>query len=621
MIMPGDLETRSPLMGESLDGFIAEMTAKNGLLRLAEISRSGGVEYAHRPTLTRLGWDELPALADLLDVDVEELRSRSHRIVPTNQTRRQFFGSTIHCADIRTRRRFFSPSALALSEHHRALWQFPFPWDLETGELLRDTCPECDTVQRWRHSVGVRYCDHDAVDLSAYPTERLPEDVLESVCQAIGLIHPDPAKRAASMDLVPVDMRHADGGEVLEFILRLTTVVHPQCRWTGGERCWDNPPLVVAEAIARAWRFAMAWPDSMTDLVAEGVSTSEARGGDGNGGATRRFLQLPGSRYVTPHVSRVIRQFVANIDLTGPHGDELRRKTIGVKEAARITSISDGDISKIRRKRGLQTHAIMRAGTLVPYFDRSEVLAVDRMIKKRWDLKRATTPLGIPLYGVEQIVAMGDLDLLEHPLFALHYPCLQTTEAEVLALSERIRGNSGSRPANAVPIVTAIRRFACGLKPWGYVVRAMLAGCVRYHVDSDAAGPLMSSIVVEEASIAPFASQSFSGGKRVVAFSTSMTRRDAAEVLNIGPREATALFASVPPSTSRMVDVSRVEELARAFITPGEIALRSGRSVRWAMAAARREGIAKGSPAGFPRNLVEEKFLAPALKQRNTKYR
>jgi hypothetical protein len=143
MIGPGDIETRAPFEGESLYGYVADITGMNKLGRVAEIAGAADRLHGHRPQLTTTGWDDLPALAAILDVDVAELQLRSYPIVAGDSGRRAFFGTTVARGDITTRVRRFSPLALAASPFHRAMWQLRLPFDADTGEILLSNCPLC----------------------------------------------------------------------------------------------------------------------------------------------------------------------------------------------------------------------------------------------------------------------------------------------------------------------------------------------------------------------------------------------------------------------------------------------------------------------------------------------
>lgn len=613
MIEPGDLETRAPIMGESLDGYVAAITAKNDLVRVARISRLGGVEYGHRPTLTTCSWDELPALAEVLEIDVEELRLRSHTVVEGDTTRRNFFGTTIHRADLRTSRRFFAPAALAVEEYHRALWQVRFPFDIETGEILLDTCHRCNTIQRWRHSVGVRYCDSCVEDLAGAPTDRIPYSILGDVRRVISLIHPNPQSRAASVALLPNCFRAVDPGLVLELILRLTPVADPNLRWSQGSRYHANDPIKLAEGIVYAWHLLDDWPHRLQAKISCDLATSEIRLGDGNGGATRQFIRLRKGFHSHDFIAKAVGELHDAMNINGPNSDRLRVFTVGVKEASRIVGLPERPLSVIRRSGALRTIAVMRDSIIVPHFDRREIEDVTRDIPIRKDLSCSKLLLGIPVYGLEQIVAMNDLKVLEHPYFAQRYRASQTTREHVQQLHDRIISGSGLANDKFVPLFEALRMLKGGLKPWGTVVHSMLSGAIPYHVPSPAKTPLASSLLVSKVHMLDVATSVRNKWQRHVDFSVKMPKRDAGEALNLGTAEYTELFSDLPTSSAPTVDVHRVEEIARSHIAPLEIAARTGSSLRRAIAMAEKAGIKRASPAGYPRVIAERDI--PSLRR------
>src|SRR3954465_10192456 len=149
-----------PLPDESLDGFVARVAAYNDLDNALAISSQGGVRYGHRPHLATQGWDGLPAVAQCLKVDVVELYRRSYPLAAGSKELREFFGTALDRRHLDTCTRRFSPAALRLSPHHRALWQIRlFPFCTETWEYLVERCPRCQAVQRWYRTNGIERCD------------------------------------------------------------------------------------------------------------------------------------------------------------------------------------------------------------------------------------------------------------------------------------------------------------------------------------------------------------------------------------------------------------------------------------------------------------------------------
>jgi hypothetical protein len=294
------------------------------------------------------------------------------------------------------------------------------------------------------------------------------------------------------------------------------------------------------------------------------------------------------------------------MSLSGPNGNALRATTVGIKEASRIIGHPEQPLSEIRRSGGLQTIAVMRDAIIVPHLDRHEVVRVRDDIDRRRNLSAVPPMFGIPLYGFEQIVSFGDLGILDYPYFHLRYSRIQTTDEHVRVLRNRLVAGSGDLKEDAVPIMQAMRAVRGGLKPWGTVINGMLTGHLRYHLTPDPSLPLVRSVKVRTDDLLRIAAGGSLQGPKEVNFSTKLSKRDAGDTLNVAAREYTQLFSDLPTAMVPVVDVVRIEEIARTFIAPLEVQALTGWSLHEVGVRARKAGLARSSPAGYSREHAEQ---------------
>ena len=622
MISAGDLKLRRPIPGESLDGFVAAIVGDNDLVKVRSVSAAGGIVYGHRPQLTTTGWKALPALAEVLEVDVEELRLRSYPPVGEDGSRRAFFGTTVHRADLRTRERYFSPIALAASPHHRAMWQLKLPFDTETGELMvcRCTRPTCGRVQRWRHSAGVAWCDTCVHDLSAQTVPTLDDDLLADYRRAADLTHTDPGRRATSLTLLPERVRALGADMAFELLLRLCPVVDRRCAWSQGSRIWSNDPFVIASALQQAWHVLASWPSAFLATIAIGLGGAEARFGDGTGGATLRFFRLRHGDGVAPAVAAEIEALRDLIDLDGPDAARIRIETVTCQEASTISGVSTRHLAPLRREGVLRTIPVARGPLVLPYLDRGEIVSIKCDIDRRWDLSRAVPVLGLPYYAIERICALGHIPLLAHPYFKVRYPEPQTTEAAVRAFERDLSSRAVASLPGSVPILEAVRMVGGRLKPWAEIVQAMFAtGDLAFRL-MDEGDTLFDRVRVRRQDLRLSIEAAFADGRvqgrppplagDAFRFAEVMTKCDAGEVLNIRTKQFTPLLSSYPTSSSRVVPVTDVIGIAVAHISATEIAERLGipyQRVRWRLGDL---GLTPTSEAGYCRAAVERLVFA-----------
>lgn len=616
MILPGDLEVRPPIPGESLDGYVAEITAANDLMKVRRISGSGGVAHGHRPQLTTTGWTSLPGLAELLGVDVAELQLRSHPFVGPDQTRRAFFGTTVHRIDLRHRERFFSPAALATASHHRAMWQLRLPFDCETGELLVSTCPRptCGKVQRWRHSAGVRYCDSCVQDLSGQDVPRLEEDLLPAYRLATGLTHTEPGTRRECLSQLPEPVQALGADMAFELLLRLVPVLEPGCVWRSTSRLWANDPFQIASGMRKAWQVLQGWPDAILDTIAQQLAIATVHASDGNNGRTTDFLRLRAGAHVPLAVADAIRTLHEGIDEDGPNGERVRLQTMDCKEASRVIGIGTGKLVPLRRQGALKSTTIARGPLIIAGFDRAEIEKVASDIQERCDLTAAGVALGLPYYGVEQLCALGHVTRLAHPYFEARYHELQVTQGSLEAFVERISRKKANGLGSTVPITSALRMVGGRLKPWDAIVTAMLSGDLPFEI-AGRTQPLFGRIRVRKADLQIPAAELITrpGAETPLthrmdpafAFADRLTKRDAGEVLNLTPKQFTPLLSSYPSNPGRTVPIEDVLRIADQFISTTEIAERLDTTYKAVLGKVGELGILRRSEAGFERRLAE----------------
>lgn len=615
MIMPGDLEVRPPIPGESLDGYVAEITAANDLMKVRRISGFGGVAHGHRPQLATTGWSSLPDLAELLQVDVAELQLRSHRLVGADETRRTFFGTTVHRADLRTRERYFSPLALTRSAYHRAMWQLRLPFDYETGDLLVSTCPKptCGKVQRWRHSAGVRYCDTCVQDLSAQEVPRLSGDRLIEYQLIAGLTHTDAKVRRNSLSFLPNEIQELGADSAFELLLRLVPVVEPKCGW-GNARLWENEPFDIATGMALAWQMLQNWPDGILEQIARQAAIATNRASDGNGGRTAAFFRLRNSVHVPGPVARTIRAARDRIDEDGPNREQIRLGTMDTKEGAKILKTSTAVLVPLRRQGVLKSTAIARGPLIISRLDRAEVERVVGDIRNRFDLTSAAVALGLPYYAAEQLAALGHLTLMTHPYLSARYREVQINKDSLKNLIMLLSSKATGSLEAATPITSAARMIGARLKPWDAIINAMLQGTLPFAL-IDGSQPLFDRIMVRKSDLRiPAAMPITRPGvdtplthlmNHHFVFTDGLTKQDAGEILNLQPKQVLPLLSDYSEKLGRTVPVLDIVSLANKYISTAEISARLDINYKLVLRKARELQIRRISNVGFERDTVE----------------
>ena len=181
-------------------GLVARVTAENGYPRTGTLLSEAGWVYDNKPTAATTNAEQLPALADILVVPYLQLLHHAHG-PEEGSAIIHWFGGRAWQSELRTTIRRYAPASLALSAHHRAIWQLAsVPFCPETFQVLRSECHECGATQRWRYANGIATCDQDvcSADLREGQAEFIPHEMRGNLGIYAGLFSNDPDVRAAS---------------------------------------------------------------------------------------------------------------------------------------------------------------------------------------------------------------------------------------------------------------------------------------------------------------------------------------------------------------------------------------------------------------------------------------
>ena len=603
--------------GESFNGGIARFAADNWHERMIEITNVAGLEFGHRPSASAAEPDRLAALADFMRVDVSELiaRARPHHGESYGAGgHRMFNGIILPTALVESRIRRFAPASLMQPDgnHHRALWDLRLlPVCTETGQILLDRCQNaiCDGGQVcWVITSGVEYCEHCMADLRNSQSPTVGPELLAALQPVADLF--TTARRSEAVARLPISLSVDDGQLAADLLVALMPVIDPSLRHNM-QRLHLVDPLQVSAVTAQAWHLMEGWPHRFLDLVRTRMEARDKRHDDGNLGRTTHFFwRLSDS--ASPALRAVIAEVRDALDLDGPAGASIAARTYRIKEAAKVIGIGTQQIAELRRAKALTAIVALRTARSELLFDRAEIHRLKHEICLRMGFDSVSSRLGIAHEGVEQLVDVGLLDLLDHPFHIARYGVHQTTRASFDKLTANLTaGQSTVLKGERIRITQAMKAVGGRFKPWGPAIEALLDRKVAYVVD-DEKGPLVHRIHIPAKDVPLIAALIFTPATppRLVP-ATMMSKNDAANLLNIGDRQANELFMDVQTRKGcreKTLAVADVLAMARNSIAVAEMAARRGIATQTAYADAVKSGIESHGLAGFCRVAAETKF-------------
>lgn len=566
-LAPWKVTTPLPLIeGESLDGYVARVAAEHHMPRMSIVTEVAGATASDRQHASFCKEAGLIALADCLRVDLASLRLHSPLWSASAETL-NFFGTRVPKDFLQFPARRFSPKALEQSPHHRALWQLRvLPICTETWEYLEDRCPNpsCGRQQVWRRTPGIDLCDFCAAPLTRAQARAVPEPLRDNLEKLVGLVHPNPPRRAASKALLPPRFAGLDGGELLELACALAPIVDHRAAAPLHMRTLSLKTAadVIVPAIAGTWPFLRDWPRGLEQYIADRINHSASPKVDANRGISYRLLTKFEKRGLSQPVCQVIGEFVTQCRNAGDRG-------LTIHQAARVTGGRRRTLFAMRQAGELPSILSMDGGRLSVLVDKAAVTNLAERYLPRERLVRAAWQIGVPTYAVHELVRVGQLIAAPLPpgcsgQLAVYQDSLQAFQAE---LSMRLAGEVQDYTVN---LARLMRRIGGRPKPWAQVLAAIKSGDLPARL-AEGAGPMAQRIMVQNEkvlSMAIFAENHDTDWSGIM-----VTKADCAEMMNILPHNFSGYsdFLLGPGGNIRDITMEEALKLAKTYILTGEL--------------------------------------------------
>jgi hypothetical protein len=609
--------------GESFNGAVARWAATAWVDRMLDLTRAAGVRSYLRHTAAGASAANIRWLAKEMEVDPQELHCRATpQVNGDNVTngQRAFYGLLVPATMIEGLARRYAPAAFCLpnGEYHRALWDLRlFPVCIETGQPLQTRChdPNCGNRRvGWQRPLGIATCEHCMADLSDAQVDAISPTLLNALKPVAGLFQP--TMRSASLALLPPAIT-SDGGQLaVDLLIQLVPVINPALTHirSGLHR---TDPVQACEALVQAWDLMKGWPDRFQDFALTQVLSRGPGRGDGNRGRTVRFLKMKPQTTRSAALVGLATGVREAIDLLGPNAQAISSSTCSIKRAASMLGLGTQEVATLRRQQALRSRLVLSGYRLQPVFDRAELDQLAVGIAGRQGFASIASHLGISHHGVEQLADMKLIELHEHPFFLERYKMHQSTAASFMELERTLRDRQTDLSrASSITLAQAMKSVGGRLKPWGPVIAELLEKRIPYQIKT---GPdsLVRRICIRVTDVASVSELTFNASAvRRFAFAKMMSKKDAMEALNIGPRQGTKLFAPVETEKgcrAKTVDIQWTLDLAARCISVAELAARRGVPARTAYCDAVRADMPWLCEAGFCRSATEARFLPQVL--------
>lgn len=564
----------APFSDESLRGLVARSCAHNHLPNSFGLLQHIGLKHRNLVAIAEDQEIELAQLAYAVGVEEREIRFRCYD--PIGEQKISFFGLTVARSAVESRVRRFSPVGLAISPHHRALWELrDVPFCFEGWDLLQDLCG-CEgegIVQRWtRTQTKIHECDRCGDSLAELVTFDVPPQMRDALSLLEPLVHPLAGRREATADRLPDRIREADRSAVFRLIIRVARAIDP----FASERPIEEPSARL-HALHAACCAAGRWPLGL-DEIEWHSSTSR----DTIAALRRDFLGLAGC--ASPAGSTVALEAFS--------------RPVGIRRAGEIAKLSPEVLQAAWENKLVTQHRRSHGSRTLPAFDPNEIAHFGSAWNTRLSSSAVARRLGTSVHGLEQLVL---LDLINARAPSLPGTGLFFQPEAVEQFLAEFEERSLATVADPVPLRDLLRALGGRAKAWGPIFQHLKSKALpfalgdgdqltqRIHVSKQKLA-MLEACVFDRASFPSFT------------FATEMTQRDACDLLNIVAGSSRVLGRLSATGTNPiMYAVDEVERLAARIVTLGEISARTGEDPATIYHRLVAEGHSPVTPGGWDR--------------------
>lgn len=574
-----------PAKGESLRGLVYRACHKNFLPNSFGLLKPVGLLNRNRVLVSEGPHIQIEELAHAIGIDDHEAVSRRY----PNLRRRHysFFGLNLHKASIEDRKRNFSPTTfqqdlnraggpradkvdLTMGPFHRATWELrDIPFCLDSWDMLQDRC-WCEAggiVQRWtRTATGIHECDKcgdPLAELEAYP---VPFDMRPALSILRALAHPDPIVRRQAAIGLPSDIRDCDRSQLFHLVVRIGRAVDP----IASERSFEEPRARL-QGLWTACNALTRWPDGIFDVTWDPDTPQSAKGKIASKWHQLSPISIP------PTLSKRLKS--SNFLNDSPNA----ANAVGIRPATEIAKLSRHTLLWAWENGHFSRHQRVHGSKRLPAFDREEVARFGDDWRKRVEPVSLAFELGISLYGVEQIAALGiipaDAPAIPGTGPHFHPEAVETFFNELENISER-RGvrHDEYHLQESVSLAHAMRHIGGRPKPWGPVFSLLLNRRIPFSIVDGVR--LADSIAIPSRYLPAIKAATFDRCDPQYAhfqFTTRANQTDALDLLNAGVFDVRVLEGIRSEGNNpKFYDLEEVERRAKKYVCIPEIAARLG---------------------------------------------
>ena len=381
------------------------------------------------------------------------------------------------------RQRRIGPAALKVADHHRSSWLNRFlPYCPVTGELLVSQCDHCDHSLGWFSTWGIAVCERCGETVSSSREEGLPDEMMDSYRAFSDLWSLEKDRRTGARKLLPIAFDGKDFSVLFSLSLKLAALFH----FGSTKKCElrnlkDVPSRELASIVASSYDIVKAWPESLTN----GLETLVAPLSDRHSEFIHIWAWL--KKAGNPKISGTEQSDVllaAMPELAGNVWRSFKQdvRTYTSSEALLKLGTKSPRLRKLADGKHVPTWTLPSRSRSNRRYDADSIDELARNVKDSTTFASASQKHGIPVYGVEQLAAIREIELYDNASMAILFDRVRLSSSSIdnLIKSIVVQRKKFTRSRQAVALKDCATIFSGGEKPWGVILKGLGDGTIPF---------------------------------------------------------------------------------------------------------------------------------------------
>jgi hypothetical protein len=401
-----------------------------------------------------------------------------------------------------------------------------------SGEMLVDTCGNCEHPLGWRSTWGIGVCEACEETVSSSNEADLPAMLKEHYLRFSELWALEEDRRHRARKLLPVELENADFTSLLPLSIKLSAMFHfGSTENTTIESIKAQPAPILAKIVSSSYGLLSAWPISFKNQLNNLVEDFD----DDHD----QFIQVWNwlKKAANPTLSGLGQSDLllsAMPDLSGSvwHAFKQEKRTYTSQESLLKLGTQSLRLRKLASEKVVPTKKLPSLTRGNCQYDAEAIDELEKMKRDSITFAGASQQLEIPVYGVEQLFSCGIITGCESVGMSILFDDIRLSASGLRRTIAMIvdQCQSTCPPQNAVRLKDCSMIFAGREKPWGPICEGLIDGSIPFWGCGQ--GYKLRDVFVERNALHHLKEQALLQNSRRLNRQAWVTKQDAEDLLN-----------------------------------------------------------------------------------------